>query len=223
MAIFKSAAPHMELMYIEKPNGTEDSNKWSYHRINFGDVAERFSAMGYGFGIQRIDFNRGTRKTIQQTRGIEKSDGTIKQGSNFYEDIWYTSPPKLVLGGIVEMPAARDIYVAYWDETNVNGKKQNMTFLQIIEQIFLYNNIPSKSRYGDELKFNDFMRKQYYNVSIKDFNTTASVERQNLLEFNINMEVLYEVPLGIMQNITTTDQVISSLQGTLSDLLPFNR
>jgi hypothetical protein len=192
-----SPAPHLELTYFElsyaKANSGDDfTKKYAQHRINFGELASNFGAAGYGFGVERVDFARNSRKTVQQTKG-RLIEGQLVPGSNFFVDVWWASPPKITLAGVAEMPAAKDLPVCYWNENNVdNIQRKLFSFLDALDIMFEFNTNPEKIK-NDELWLFDYKRKQQLQVTLKDFTTNVSIERPNLIIFQINMEVLHEI------------------------------
>jgi len=193
-------SPHLELIYRElslaKRNLTvDDYSKYAQHRINFGEISSNMGAAGYGFGVERVDFSRNSRKTIQQTKGRIDQSGKLDPGSNFFVDVWWMAPPKIVLAGVAEMPAAKDLPVCYWNDNNVDGAnipKKMFSFLDAMDIFFEFNNNPEKVK-NDELWLIDYMRKQHLKVTLKDFVTNVSVDRPNLIIFQIVMEVLHEI------------------------------
>lgn len=175
-----------QLVYRQGAKGT------IYAKLNFTDVANKFADKGLGFGVERVDFARGTRKTIQQTMG------TINPNSvddNFYVDTWWTSPPRVVLAGVVEIPAGIDdtFQVGYILSAGNTNQILNKSFLGVMEDIFKKNSHPLNIKNGDCVEFHDYNRREYYRVSLKNFNTSASVERPNLVTFTLEMDVLKEL------------------------------
>jgi len=193
-------APHLELIYKELSLANQNLNvnnysKYALHRINFGEISSNFGAAGYGFGVERLDFSRNSRKTIQQTKGNIDGTGKLDPGSNFFVDVWWMSPPRVVLAGVAEMPAAKDLPICYWNDNNIdstNIRKRMFSFLDAMDIFFEFNNNPTKVK-NDELWLIDYMKKQHLKVTLKDFVTNVSVDRPNLITFQITMEVLHEI------------------------------
>jgi len=223
MALSTAQPPYIELLYREKVPGTEN---FTHHRINFGEVASAFSQMGYGFGVERLDFTRKSRKNIQQTRGVFDLSGEIVPGTNFYVDTWWTAPSEIVLAGAIEMPSGKDTKVCYWDEQGKLGQRQMLSFLDCLEKFFEYNNNPVRVT-KDSIWLLDFMKKQYYNVTLKSIDTNVSVDRPNLLIFQISVVVLEEtselvksysgIHSSIGQVFTTIEDSISSVTSVLTN------
>jgi len=224
MGIYATPAPYIELLYEEKninlldtPGNTVDTTKAkARHRINFGEIATNFGAAGYGFGVERVDFARGSRKTVQQTRGQYDKNGLLTPNSNYYVDVWWTSPPKVTLAGVMEMPAAKEFPCCYWDETNAIGKKQMFSVLDALDIFFEFGNNPQKVK-NDTIWMIDYMRKQHLQVTIKDFSTNVSVERPNLLVFQITMEVLHEVHTDFVMPYQINNSYTSLIPSAISN------
>jgi len=171
------------------PTGLLEPGSNTYiDRINFSEVANEYGIRGLGFGLEKIDMARGTRKSIQQTMGTINDNGEVTD--NFYEDTWYTAPPRIVLVGVVEMPAGKDdaIPVGYLG----NSPAPNKSFLGTLEYIFRKSNTPQSVQSGAIIKFFDFFNKQSYRVSIKNYNTTSSIDRPNLMAFTLEMDIMEE-------------------------------
>ena len=227
-----SPAPHLELIYFELSNSkmssgavkpAYDSDFYARHRINFGDIATNFASIGAGFGVERIDFSRGSRKTIQQTKGIVDGSGKLTPGSNFFVDTWWISPPKITLAGVAEMPMAKDLPICYWNENNIdNIQRKLFSFLDAMDIFFDFNSNPQKVK-DDYIWLIDYNRKQHLQVTLKDFATNVSVDRPNLIVFQLGMEVLeerhtdYDIPY---QNLTGTTTPIGEIPTALAKMKP---
>ena len=160
--------------------------KKTIDKISFTDAAIYFTGTGKGFGVERMDFSRGSRKSVQQTRGTISGDNVT---DNFYVDTWWTSPPKIVLAGVVEIPSGMEKANAV-GMTN-GSSTNNESFIGTLEDMFKKNNHPTYVK-NTEVLFADYIKKDYYMVTLINFNSSASVDRPNLLTFSLEMEVLEE-------------------------------
>lgn len=183
-----------ELIYEEPTSKTlvNPLMKKMQHRINFATAANKFSIESLGFGVERVDITRGTRKTVQQTMGNIK-DTTVED--NYYVDTWWTSPPKIIIAGVVEMPAGKSDTVAVgliMDDTTTT-LDPNKSLLGTLEKMFEKNNHPYSVRNGDTLTFVDYYMQQSYRVTLKNYNTSISIDKPNLMTFSLEMDVLQEL------------------------------
>jgi hypothetical protein len=114
---------------------------------------------------------------------------------NIFVDTWWTAPPKIVLAGVVQMPAGLDdsFAVGFTNPNGITSPSNNKSLLGTIQEMFRKNCHPASVRNGDYIEFHDYTRKEYYRVSLKNFNTSASVDRPNLMTFNLEMDVLDEI------------------------------
>jgi hypothetical protein len=192
--------------------------KLIYARLNFSYVASTYAGNGLGFGVERCDFSKGTRKTVQQTRGTITPDNVT---DNFYVDTWWTSPPKVILTGAVQMVAGSDdtVKVGYVSDGS-NSTKENKGFLGTIDEMFKRNNHPYNVQAGDIIQFHDYTRQQYYQVSLKNFNTSASIDRPNMLTFTLEMDVLADIGVTGVNSSATNQQptLIDSIQNIFAGL-----
>lgn len=176
--------------------------------IDFGEIA---SKSNFGFGIERFDQASDTKKTVQQTKGLITGDDTT---NNTYVDSWWTAPTQLILAGVIEMPYAYTDPVVNWMKgeynPNKNDKDKVMSFVDGIEKFLLWNSHPIRLARGDKLYVYDYAQGQMLDVAFKNFNIQASVERQNLLRFDMNFIVLSKTPMTNAQNNGQSDVAINS-------------
>jgi len=159
--------------------------------IDFNEIATQIP-----LGVERFDISGDTRKSVQLTRGTEKTDGTFKD--NIYVDTWSTSPDKIVLAGVVKMPEAITIPVI---GATAAGKvrSKDKTFLGMLEEMYYRNSLPSFQKRGEYIKLFDFIKQQELKVTIKTRRYPLSVERPMLVSWEIEFVVLEQVNLNDLQ------------------------
>jgi hypothetical protein len=125
---------------------------------------------------------------------------------NTYVDTWWVSPPKVILAGAIQMPAGLDdsFAVGFINPSGATNVNNNKSFLGTVQEIFRKNCHPTSVKNGDYLEFHDYNRKEYFRVSLKNFNTGASVDRPNLMTFSIEMDVLDEIVSSTTASGATT-------------------
>jgi hypothetical protein len=161
------------------------------YKLDFNEVANSIP-----MGVERLDISGDTRKTVQQTRGIENGDSYT---DNMYVDTWYISPNVIVLSGVVKIPEAMEIKVSkkmqmnrtpFVGETFKGGWEDYESFIKTIENFYRWNSLPARVRNGDELRFYDFIRGGEYRVTMKSRKFGTGVDRPFLIPFDIQLIVL---------------------------------
>jgi hypothetical protein len=165
--------------------------------LDFGVLADQHD---FGFGVQSFELNGRALKNVQQTLGKFNSDGEVSE--NVYIDSWWKEPETIVLAGVIELPYAykKDMYRenvarACSIKVNPDEPEEIMSFFDIMEKLFSYDNNPIKINEGWELILHDYYLNKSYNVSFMNRNWSVSADQQSLLRFSFEFRVLNEVPV----------------------------
>ena len=170
---------NLRLEYWETPN----DNKITY-RLDFVKISTIIP-----FGIERFDIAGDTRKTVQQTKGIEESSGNYRD--QMYVDTWFTAPNTITLAGVVKFPEANDTNYAVAERKTAGREFAPWeTFVNAVEDFYVWNSSPMRINRGDYVVLYDFMRRQKLKVTIKSRRLPMSVDRPSLIPFEINLIVL---------------------------------
>lgn len=184
--------------YVNPPNiGGE-----TVYYIDFDEISQIIP-----LGVERFDIAGDTRKTVQQTRGIEQPDGSFKD--YMYVDTWAISPDKLVLAGVVKIPEAINVPVIGVLQNGIVVNR-NYTLIGMLEKIYEWNSQPMRVHSGDKLILFDFIKQQKLSVTLKRRRYPLTVDRPMLVPFELEFVVLEKE--NDLQQPFTIPQAISILR-----------
>lgn len=174
------------------------------------------ASQNFGFGVERYFLEGTARKSIQQTRGDIIGD---KVSNNFFVDTWGRAPDTIVLSGVIEMPHGLDFACRFKNgELIQSGRQVNPTensFIGTIEEFYRNNNNPVRVNRGEVLTLNDYFRGEFYIVTFKSRKFEQSVDKPNLMPWQIELAVLARTDVNSFQ-----DESLSN-KGILNQLLNF--
>lgn len=170
----------------------------------------------FGFGLEKYFVQGSARKTIQQTKGDIVGD---QVRNNFFVDTWGRGPDKIILSGVIEMPHGLDFACRFKNGLLVQPGRQNdpteNSFIGTLEEFYRNNNNPIRVNKGEILTLNDYFKGEFYIVTFKSRNFEQSVDRPNLMPWQIELIVLGKTDIGSYSDESLTNK------GILNQLLNF--